>query len=367
LFRVNAFIKAGQIRRRNAYGDINSNGVRWYYVPDKSVGFAPQGQGISLNSADTTNSGSWDRISWHLHRGRVGGWRCGGWCGLNGDYHRRKVVMYKHHVNTYKMKKGQTPPTGIFLNRLSLKNLVSAGYKYTLNPNYHTYNSVTRDNNLWPPDHTKWMMLGCKASNSDTLTLGAFARYAKIAPTKKKYHRRRNFMAWENGVYWYVHSGKSVGFAPGGVSLNSADTNDASGNYRLSWHFEQNSNGWRCGMQKGNYGSIQKIAMYYGVSTTTTTTTTTLVQMELVTWVLPEKISWKVMKGKKVVCKGANYDKWYSTIPTGCRLEKGKYTLECLDSRGWGWGEGYMKIKSKTYCKKFLWKGTKRVESFIVK
>merc|ERR1719445_2895757 len=99
----------------------------------------------------------------------------------------------------------------------------------------------------------------------------------------------------------------------------------------MSWHFP--GTGWRCGMQKGNYNNLQRVAMYFGVSTTTTTTTTTLVQTHLVTWVLPEKISWKIFQGKKVVCKGANYEKWYSKIPTGCRLKKGKYSIECASQK----------------------------------
>lgn len=177
-------------------------------------------------------------------------------------------------------------------------------------------------------------------------------------------------MGWEKGVYWYVQSGRSIGFATAGVSLNSADTRNDNGQYRMSWHFP--GTGWRCGMQRGsNYQNIERIAMYFGVTTTTTTTTTTLVQMHLVTWVLPEKISWKIFKGKKIVCqgpsKGTNYAKWYAKIPTGCRLKKGKYSIECEDKRGWGWSEGYMEVKNLHLCKKFLWKGEKLVQTFTVK
>jgi len=118
MFNVGAFIKAGQIRRRGHRFDFNSNGVRWYYWPGRSVGFAPQGQPISLNSADTYWSHHWDRISWHLHQ-HAGGWRCGGWTGLNGDIWRMKIVMYKHYQPPVSLRRGQSPPTGIFQNRLS--------------------------------------------------------------------------------------------------------------------------------------------------------------------------------------------------------------------------------------------------------
>lgn len=336
----------------------------------RSNGFAPGGHPISLGSADTYHSHAWNRISWHLQQS-AGGWRCGGWCGLNGDYARRKVVMYKYGQPPYNgPSRGSAPPNGVFLNRLSLKNLIRGGYKYTINPNGHTYNHQVNNRNLWPPAHTKWLMMGCRARGQDVLTLGAFARYAAINPHRNKYHRRRNFMGWEKGVYWYVQSGRSIGFATAGVSLNSADTRNDNGQYRMSWHFP--GTGWRCGMQRGsNYQNIERIAMYFGVTTTTTTTTTTLVQMHLVTWVLPEKISWKIFKGKKIVCqgpsKGTNYAKWYAKIPTGCRLKKGKYSIECEDKRGWGWSEGYMQVKNLHLCKKFLWKGEKLVQTFTVK
>lgn len=365
MFNVGAFIKGGQIRRRGSNFDFNSNGVRWYYQNGRSNGFAPGGQPISLNSADTYNSGSWDRISWHLSQS-AGGWRCGGWTSLNGDTVRRKVVMYKYQTPPWNgPSRGSTPPNGIFLNRLSLKNLIRGGYKYTLNPNSHTYNHQVNDANLWPPAHTKWMMMGCKMRNEDVLTLGAFARYTALNSAKNTDHRRRSEMKWEKGTYWYVQWGRSVGFAPTGVTLSSADVRDDSGAYRMSWHFP--GTGWRCGMQKGNYANLQRVAMYYGVSTTTTTTTTTLSQMYLSTWVLPEKIEFRVLQGKKEVCKGANYNKWYTKIPTGCRLKKGKYSIECMDKKGWGWGEGYMKIKNLHLCKKFLWKGEKVVEEFTLK
>jgi len=364
-FNVGAFIKAGVLRRRGGNFDFNHNGAHWYYYLGRSVGFAPAGQPLSLGSADTNSAGgAWERISWHLQQS-AGGWRCGAWTSLNGDYARRKMVMYKYGTPPYNgPSRGATPPNGVFLNRLSLKNLLRGGYKYTLNPNSQTYNHQVNDNNLWPPAHTKWMMMGCRARGQDVLTLGAFAYYPTINPHKNKYHRRRYFMGWNKGVYWYVSPGRSVGFATTGVSLNSADTRNDNGNYRMSWHFP--GTGWRCGMQKGNYHNLQRVAMYYGVSTTTTTTTTTLAEMFLKTWVLPEKISWRIMQGKNEVCKSTYYDKWYAKIPTGCRLKKGKYKIECVDKKGWGWSEGYMQIKKQQLCKKFLWKGEKLVEEFTL-
>jgi len=58
-----------------------------------SVGFSPNGQ-ISQSSADTNNSDATKRLSWHLHKFKVGGYRSGRTTGLNSDKNWRKVVMY---------------------------------------------------------------------------------------------------------------------------------------------------------------------------------------------------------------------------------------------------------------------------------
>lgn len=103
-------------------------------------------------------------------------------------------------------------------------------------------------------------------------------------------------------------------------------------------------------------------------TTTTTTTTTKLYQLKIVTWVMPETISWKVMRGKKMMCKGSQYGQWYTTIDTGCMLPKGSYTLICMDEKGHGFKGGHMHIAGhkKKYCHaKYMWNhGKKRKENF---
>jgi hypothetical protein len=69
-----------------------ANGVGWYYSPNYSWGFAPQGAPINLNSCDTAASGWSDgpngttaaRLCWHTSGGYIdGGWRSGANIGLN--------------------------------------------------------------------------------------------------------------------------------------------------------------------------------------------------------------------------------------------------------------------------------------------
>merc|ERR1719345_44767 len=58
-----------------------------------SVGFAPNDK-IRQYSADVENSDATKRLSWHLHKFKVGGYRSGRTAGLNSDKNWRKVVMY---------------------------------------------------------------------------------------------------------------------------------------------------------------------------------------------------------------------------------------------------------------------------------
>jgi len=85
---------------------------------------------------------------------------------------------------------------------------------------------------------------------------------------------------------------------------------------------------------------------------------------------LPEKMTWKIefhgKKGPKKVCSGGKYSTWYNEFATGCLLPPGKYTLYCMDTRGFGWSGASMKIKGKEYCKDFLWSGKEKKVSFRV-
>lgn len=69
-----------------------ANGVDWYFSYNYSMGFAPVGQGVQRTSADTQNTSSSDRLSWHTHDTYASGWRCGSSTGLNGNSAWEKVI-----------------------------------------------------------------------------------------------------------------------------------------------------------------------------------------------------------------------------------------------------------------------------------
>ena len=95
-FHTVAMGKRSRIHNAGSNGKpLSENGAWWYTKYPQSNGFAPNSK-ISLNSADTNDSGDkHKRLSWHLHRGsNVGGWRSGNTKWLNGNSAWRKVVMY---------------------------------------------------------------------------------------------------------------------------------------------------------------------------------------------------------------------------------------------------------------------------------
>ena len=70
----------------------NANGVDWYFSANYSMGFAPQGEGVTRSSADTQDQSSPYRLSWHTHDYYANGWRCGSNVWLNGNGAWEKVI-----------------------------------------------------------------------------------------------------------------------------------------------------------------------------------------------------------------------------------------------------------------------------------
>jgi len=105
-------------------------------------------------------------------------------------------------------------------------------------------------------------------------------------------------------------------------------------------------------------------------TSTTTTTTTKVVPVHIKTFMLPEKIEWKIMRhnknGQIKICDGGKYSTWYNEFQTGCSLPPGTYTLHCMDQKGYGWAGAYMKIKGQELCKDFLWEGKEKKVTFVV-
>ncbi|MCW8196578.1 hypothetical protein F6455_17425 [Proteobacteria bacterium 005FR1] len=90
------------------------------------------------------------------------------------------------------------------------------------------------------------IMLACRQTGSDTLTVAAYANRQDVffdTGTGNGVHTA-------NGVDWYYSPNYSMGFAPvgEGVTRYQADIQDQSDPERLSWHtLDQYTSGWRCG------------------------------------------------------------------------------------------------------------------------
>lgn len=92
--RVAAHATRAEVFRNT--GDRNNvvhtaNGVDWYFSYNYSMGFAPVGEGVSRNSADTRNFNNNNRMSWHTNDSYTPGYRCGN-VYLNGNSGWDKVI-----------------------------------------------------------------------------------------------------------------------------------------------------------------------------------------------------------------------------------------------------------------------------------
>ena len=67
------------------------NGVWWYYTPNFSFGFAPEGVGVQRSQCDISAEQGEDRLCWHTME-NVGGYRCGAETGLNQSMDWARVV-----------------------------------------------------------------------------------------------------------------------------------------------------------------------------------------------------------------------------------------------------------------------------------
>jgi hypothetical protein len=94
-------------------------------------------------------------------------------------------------------------------------------------------------------DPNKDVVVGVKQAGSSTLTLMAVARASEA-------FAQHCDARLANGAYWYNCVGQSFGFAASAsISLGSADTASDQCEYRLSWHVDSSSGGWRAGCATG--------------------------------------------------------------------------------------------------------------------
>lgn len=93
---------------------------------------------------------------------------------------------------------------------------------------------------------TRALLIGAKQASGDTLAVAAMGNIEVVTAERDDSSTRHH-----NGVHWYFHRGKSVGFAATPcVDLNSADTLELCCPSRLSWHLN-GYGGWRAGTAIG--------------------------------------------------------------------------------------------------------------------
>jgi len=185
----------------------------------------------------------------------------------------------------------------------------------------------------------------------------------------------------QNDLYWHpCHNGGNQNFwleqwgGDGSRGAHHIHIGGNKGNRRRRRHQCVDMGGGRLYIHNCHNGDNQRFVWKWATTTsttsTTTTTTTTKVKVYVQTFMLPEKMEWKIIKGKTTVCSSGEYaySTWYSRFFTGCTLPAGSYTLKCIDKRGYGWSGGYIDIGGKKYCKDgFEWSGKVKALSITLK
>lgn len=108
-----------------------------------------------------------------------------------------------------------------------------------------TYNNDMSASDVLSACTKDHLMLACRPTGSDTLTLAAHAPRADVTFDTGG----ENTPNVANGVGWYFNDNVSWGFAPEGeeIDLNICDIATSSPSGRLCWHTQPGLGGWRCG------------------------------------------------------------------------------------------------------------------------
>ncbi|RNA22762.1 kinesin kif17 [Brachionus plicatilis] len=280
----------------------------WYMTDGSSFGFAPDST-VNQGSADTHDTSSLYRLSWHLTGS--GGWRLGNRTELvflkitdhielkhfdsvtkinESTKARTRVECMAHCLKNYlckyaNFKSGQCViyeflsyhqdildgTYWITANKISYEsysclstyysfnNLTGSGFSLVYNQNYYHVTTIAELINIKNQCSSNSVLCAAGGlANSDSLLLISCANcHAVLTPTII------NIPVFLGSAYWYLTDGKSFGFAPDStIHQGNADIYDASSLFRLSWHLT-GSGGWRLGNISGlnshnNYKKYQK-------------------------------------------------------------------------------------------------------------
>jgi cysteine-rich repeat protein len=236
-----AFNDVTRVTQRNAPHQANQ--VTWYFADNTAWGFAPANAAIQQGPCDTSNDRGAQRLCWHTLP-NDGGWRCGEQRGLNNNAEWERVIYTRDAMG---------PPAeplsfqGI-QRELPLQTALEGGFAVC-----HASGYEARDLPAAPiraACNEDVLMLACRQNGSPILRLAAMANRADVF---REDGNDRESSHTANGVGWYYHPQRSIGFYPEGedVDRNTCDTadRDNANAARMCVHMngDQLQGGWRCG------------------------------------------------------------------------------------------------------------------------
>ncbi|CAF1643640.1 unnamed protein product, partial [Adineta ricciae] len=129
-------------------------------------------------------------------------------------------------------------------------NSLPSGWSLCFNNTYaDTMDQLSLSTILSSCNKTK-LLLGCRQVNTVKLTVAAMGNRADVLYDCSTIE---NCTQIANGVGWYYSDSYSWGFVNGSdaVERNSCDTGSTNDAYRLCWHTDGGSGGYRCGTTTG--------------------------------------------------------------------------------------------------------------------
>ncbi|CAF4287617.1 unnamed protein product [Rotaria sp. Silwood2] len=124
------------------------------------------------------------------------------------------------------------------------------GWSQCYNGTYDVFLNTTTLTSVLNTCNKAKLLLGCRPKGNTNLTVAAMGLRADVLYNCSTYSSCTNVA---NGVGWYYSDNYSWGFANDNdtVARGSCDIGSTNAAYRLCWHTDQWSGGWRCGASTG--------------------------------------------------------------------------------------------------------------------
>ena len=153
-----------------------------------------------------------------------------------------KKLRKKYYIKNFFVAIAYIVSLSGFYTNIYTSFFATSGYSLIYNQTYN-WATTSSEINSFRSQCTASSILCVGGGDSSTITLAACGNCFVVTNQTV-----RNVPVLDSGVWWYYTSPYSFGFSQvSSINQNNADTYTDSSAYRLSWHLDNNSGGWRLG------------------------------------------------------------------------------------------------------------------------